>query len=362
MAKSPEAFRTISEVAEWLDTPAHVLRFWESRFSQIKPVKRAGGRRYYRPGDMLLLGGIKKLLHEDGMTIKGAQKLLKEQGVKHVAALSQPLETQLKDLPDVGGVVIEGKASDVTTGRASPLAPPTEAPPDEKLHPTPDATEQAMADVPVVGTETGEPTDTRDKASESPIDQTLKQLIPERNEAETQHGDAEKTPDAESTDIAADQQTVQPQQTPTDASEPANEFGSRPIDFTTSRQPLPDAAPTDAAAEEAIASHPQTAAQPDSDSSESGKDDQTATPQDTDQNTDQLESGGTPGPVPRIIEVTMTPPDELPEPEVAVVLKQLRGIDTDLPEENVAKITAVYRRLTLLHTSMSSKSSGSRPG
>lgn len=91
MAKSREAFRTISEVAEWLDTPAHVLRFWESKFSQVKPVKRAGGRRYYRPGDMELLGGIKKLLHEDGMTIKGVQKILREQGVRHVAGLSAHL-------------------------------------------------------------------------------------------------------------------------------------------------------------------------------------------------------------------------------------------------------------------------------
>lgn len=89
--KSPEAFRTISEVADWLGTPTHVLRFWESRFREIKPVKRAGGRRYYRPADMELLGGIKKLLHEDGMTIRGVQKLLREQGVRRVADLSPPL-------------------------------------------------------------------------------------------------------------------------------------------------------------------------------------------------------------------------------------------------------------------------------
>jgi len=91
MEKSPEAFRTISEVADWLKTPAHVLRFWETRFSQIRPVKRAGGRRYYRPDDMRLIGGIKKLLHDDGMTIRGVQKILKEQGVAHVASLSCPL-------------------------------------------------------------------------------------------------------------------------------------------------------------------------------------------------------------------------------------------------------------------------------
>ena len=92
MDKSRDAFRTISEVADWLGTPTHVLRFWESRFSQIKPVKRAGGRRYYRPSDMALLGGIKRLLHDDGLTIRGVQKILREQGVKHVAGLSQPLE------------------------------------------------------------------------------------------------------------------------------------------------------------------------------------------------------------------------------------------------------------------------------
>ncbi|GAW35640.1 merR family regulatory protein [Roseovarius sp. A-2] len=97
MAKSADAFRTISEVAEWLEVPAHVLRFWESKFTQIKPVKRAGGRRYYRPSDMRLLGGIKALLHDEGMTIKGVQKLLREEGVRHVAALSQYLDDGSED-------------------------------------------------------------------------------------------------------------------------------------------------------------------------------------------------------------------------------------------------------------------------
>ncbi len=71
--------------------PTHVLRFWESRFSQIKPVKRAGGRRYYRPSDMRLIGGVKTLLHDQGMTIRGVQKLLREQGLKHVSSFSPPL-------------------------------------------------------------------------------------------------------------------------------------------------------------------------------------------------------------------------------------------------------------------------------
>jgi DNA-binding transcriptional MerR regulator len=87
--KSAEAFRTISEVALELDVPQHVLRFWESRFAQIKPVKRAGGRRYYRPDDIDLLKGIRALLYSDGFTIKGVQKVLKERGLRHVAEVGR---------------------------------------------------------------------------------------------------------------------------------------------------------------------------------------------------------------------------------------------------------------------------------
>ena len=87
MKKSPDAFRTISEVADDLDLPQHVLRFWETRFSQIKPLKRGGGRRYYRPDDVHLLRGIKHLLYGEGYTIKGVQRILREQGVRHVMAL-----------------------------------------------------------------------------------------------------------------------------------------------------------------------------------------------------------------------------------------------------------------------------------
>jgi DNA-binding transcriptional MerR regulator len=80
MDKSPDAFRTISEVAEEMDLPQHVLRFWETRFPQIKPLKRGGGRRYYRPEDVALLRAVKQLLYGEGYTIKGVQKLLREQG------------------------------------------------------------------------------------------------------------------------------------------------------------------------------------------------------------------------------------------------------------------------------------------
>lgn len=80
MDKNPDAFRTISEAADDLDLPQHVLRFWETKFAQLKPLKRAGGRRFYRSGDLELLRAVKKLLHTDGYTIRGVQRLLKEKG------------------------------------------------------------------------------------------------------------------------------------------------------------------------------------------------------------------------------------------------------------------------------------------
>jgi DNA-binding transcriptional MerR regulator len=86
--KAPDAFRTISEVAEDLDLPQHVLRFWETRFNQIRPMKRGGGRRYYRPDDVDLLKGIRRLLYGEGYTIRGVQRILKEHGIKSVQRLA----------------------------------------------------------------------------------------------------------------------------------------------------------------------------------------------------------------------------------------------------------------------------------
>ncbi len=87
--KAPDAFRSISEVADELDLPQHVLRFWESRFRDIKPMKRGGGRRYYRPDDVNLLRGIRHLLYGEGYTIRGVQRILREQGGKFVAVVWQ---------------------------------------------------------------------------------------------------------------------------------------------------------------------------------------------------------------------------------------------------------------------------------
>lgn len=86
MSKGPDAFRTISEVAGELNLPQHVLRFWETRFAQIKPLKRGGGRRYYRPDDVELLRGIRHLLYGEGYTIRGVQRILREQGARFVIA------------------------------------------------------------------------------------------------------------------------------------------------------------------------------------------------------------------------------------------------------------------------------------
>jgi DNA-binding transcriptional MerR regulator len=90
VAKSPEAFRTISEASDELGVPQHVLRFWETKFSFIRPMKRAGGRRFYRPQDIAVLAAVRRLLHVEGYTIKGVQKLHKEQGLKRMMDAAPP--------------------------------------------------------------------------------------------------------------------------------------------------------------------------------------------------------------------------------------------------------------------------------
>jgi len=98
LAKGPEAFRSISEAADELGVPQHVLRFWETRFSFIRPMKRAGGRRFYRPQDLAVLRGVRTLLHDKGYTIKGVQRLHREQGVKRLAMAYGEVGAELDDL------------------------------------------------------------------------------------------------------------------------------------------------------------------------------------------------------------------------------------------------------------------------
>ena len=107
MEKAPDAFRTISEVATDLSVPQHVLRFWESRFREIKPMKRGGGRRYYRPDDIDLLRGIRHLLYGEGYTIRGVQRILKEQGLRFVQSVWQPGAPKPAERPDEGELAIE---------------------------------------------------------------------------------------------------------------------------------------------------------------------------------------------------------------------------------------------------------------
>jgi DNA-binding transcriptional MerR regulator len=120
--KAPDAFRTISEVAQELDVPQHVLRFWESRFREIKPMKRGGGRRYYRPDDLDLLRGIRHLLYGEGYTIRGVQGLLRERGLRFVQNVWRPGAPQPIDRPTEDEEAVEAPAA-AGPGAHEPRAP-----------------------------------------------------------------------------------------------------------------------------------------------------------------------------------------------------------------------------------------------
>ena len=120
MSKAAEAFRTISEVAEELDVPKHVLRFWEVKFPQVRPMKRGGGRRYYRPEDVELLRGIRHLLHVEGYTIRGVQKILRSQGVEQVKQSGRPLAERPE--ADAGAIAQGGGASLLAERRAEAVS------------------------------------------------------------------------------------------------------------------------------------------------------------------------------------------------------------------------------------------------
>ncbi len=119
--KAPDAFRTISEVADDLDVPQHVLRFWETRFNQIKPMKRSGGRRYYRPDDVNLLRGIRRLLYGEGYTIRGVQRILREHGIKSVQSLTDLAADHATPLFDGPAAELDDQASDATDADAEGL-------------------------------------------------------------------------------------------------------------------------------------------------------------------------------------------------------------------------------------------------
>lgn len=126
MPKAAEAFRTISEVSDLLDLPKHVLRFWENRFPQLRPMKRGGGRRYYRPADLELLLGIQHLLRQSGYTIKGVQKILREQGVEHVKRLGQPAAAEVPAGRSGARAAAKGgrRRASAPAAKTAPVAPP----------------------------------------------------------------------------------------------------------------------------------------------------------------------------------------------------------------------------------------------
>ena len=146
--KSDGAFRTIREVADWLGVPTHVLRFWESKFAQIAPVKGAGGRRYYRPEDMRLLGGIKVMLHDQGMTIRAVSQRLEEEGPEPVMALSPPLEEAAEGpMSRPRRVIRQGDEAPPREGGVQ-IAKEGESPPEDLLPRQPDAPWDESDDLP----------------------------------------------------------------------------------------------------------------------------------------------------------------------------------------------------------------------
>lgn len=267
MAKSADAFRTISEVADWLGIQAHVLRFWESKFTQVKPIKRAGGRRYYRPADMLLLGGIKRMLHDDGMTIKGVQKVLREEGMNYVASLSAPLDElsqagfddETTDAIDMALPKVEEqenvvlpfeatRAASAATADAQP-AEATELPASEEI--AADATEAPEAQAPqqaappLVGVDQA-------KSDVPPPEESVTKAEPVTNSettAPSAEPEAAVTASSDNTDKESAEPAAEPPQTRSDAKLPA--FLNKPA----SPSEPQDAAPA-AAAEAAPAPAP----------------------------------------------------------------------------------------------------------
>lgn len=149
MDKAADAFRTISEVADDLDVPQHVLRFWETRFPQIRPMKRGGGRRYYRPDDVELLRGIRRLLYGEGYTIRGVQRILKEEGVRFVQSVwkqGAPQPARDDDKDDAGAPAMDPPAPGMSAEQADATQEAdTEPPARRRAGSGPDAQETVQA-------------------------------------------------------------------------------------------------------------------------------------------------------------------------------------------------------------------------
>ncbi len=391
MPKSPDAFRTISEVAEWLGVQAHVLRFWESKFSQVKPVKRAGGRRYYRPADMLLLGGIRKLLHDDGLTIKGVQKILREQGMAYVSDLSMPLDDETMDaidaltsrMPDaqfadpppplpepLAGEVVEFRpvtkpeppvaepeqeAAEARTPEPQ-VEPPTAAPPpatpDEAADmQEPEPAPEAPVAAPDEATEVQEAEQEQEPEVEAPAaapppvtpDEAVDMQEADAETDETAQPEAEEpvqnldsVENTESTPEAVAEDT--PAHAAEDVTEPAQD--EHPVAAATDTSPEPETTPEDTTSDEA----PLEETEPNSVPSFLSASRMTPkTPADTTQN-------DPPAPKPRVIDA----PDPAPEDQIAVqpgTLAALARIKRIAPDQRQA-LRPLLAQLTALRDQM----------
>ncbi len=339
MPKSADAFRTISEVADWLGIPAHVLRFWESKFTQVKPVKRAGGRRYYRPADMQLLGGIRKLLHDEGMTIKGVQKVMREQGVRHVAAMSPPLDADLEaavadialNVPEAeeeprGQVVSfdrsaapERAGKDEDTAASETATPPASASDSvareaETTEQTPNIPEEAKEGAPPVEAGPVEAVQSEPGGNQAP--------------AEAKKADTE----APIVQAPADDEAKAQDASPEDAA---------PEDDAPLEIAAKDASPKDVKAEEVAPDvvTPEVEA-PRSDP---------AAPAPSPERLESAETGGTEAGKPIVIDTPDDPPDTAPAPPS--VLKALARIDRPSPQD-AAKYAKIATRLADLRQRM----------
>ena len=359
MPKSRDAFRTISEVADWLGIQAHVLRFWESKFSQVKPIKRAGGRRYYRPADMLLLGGIKKLLHDDGLTIKGVQKILREEGMSHVAAMSpqledvaQTIESTATEAPRPDPVPVPEE-----TGVVLNFEPPTAAEPaPEQLDLEVETAKNAPEDEPAAPQDTpdesiqevvADSSAPQDDASETPADDATVEAPSENTEQPApatelpaflrkpmttplERGDLSEQGEADSQKDELDESEAEP----IAAVSPV----FAPIDVPT---PTPDDAPSSASGAEAAELEADATEVSQDPTPEAAADDSTASEA---EEPEEAEPDAPPPPKPRQINLSaFTPEADFPvEPGVLAASYRLRGL-SDNDARAVAPLLARLR-------------------
>jgi DNA-binding transcriptional MerR regulator len=340
MSKSPDAFRTISEVADWLGIQAHVLRFWESKFTQIKPIKRAGGRRYYRPADMLLLGGIKRMLHEDGLTIKGVQKVLREEGMNYVAALSAPLDElgHSDETEDASDTV------DMATLAVEPVKPESVVLPFESARPTETAPEAAPQETPPE--KNALPQDAAPVAKpETPATDTPPDSEPVR------------APDTSESEVKNTEQPVE--------KEPLNTGSATETKLDAASDIAPQAPADVSPAPAAVTPEPAQAAATSSPTTEAPPAEETPASVEPstlpEQSEPDVPSSATPAPSapkPRIVDVVI--PSESDIPAVAGTLSSILNIRKVSPAA-AANIAPVLSRLTALRDSMASGVSDHSP-